>query len=240
MRHTILAFPVLLLVMPEATNAADATGAARKPNIVFILFDDLGYGEPPSFRSDSPFKMPNLDKLAREGMRFTDAHSASSVCTPTRYGVLTGRYPWRIGQYGVLTTVSSPIIEPPRLTLGSLLKQHGYHTACIGKWHLGMTWADSGGKKANDSAPVGTTAGEGPTARGFDYFCGYTHARNIGMIMEQDKVVANVAPVEAPPRLAQKTVAYIDRGRSTPGEPQENGVDVSLKGNRKRDRAQPE
>lgn len=132
--------------------------------------------------------------------------------------MLTGRYPWRIGQYGVLTTFSPPIIEGERRTVGSLLKQHGYHTACIGKWHLGMRWGEIGGRKGSESAPAGAVAAEGPTARGFDYFCGYTHARNIGRIMEQDKVVANVAPVEAPPLLAQKTVASIDQ-RAEAGRP---------------------
>ena len=78
--------------------------AAKPPNIVFVLFDDMGYGEPKCYREDTKLKTPNIDRLAAEGMRFTDAHSAASVCTPTRYGLLTGRYPWRIGQYGVLET----------------------------------------------------------------------------------------------------------------------------------------
>ncbi len=210
---TTLTLLAALLLAPLHAAAAPA-----KPNIIFVLFDDLGYGEPAGFRAGSPFTMPNLDRLAREGMRFTDAHSASAVCTPTRYGVLTGRYPWRIGQFGVLTTFSPPIIERERLTVGALLKQHGYHTACIGKWHLGMAWGNTGGKKGSDSAPVGATAGEGPTARGFDYFCGYTHARNIGMIMEQDKVVANLASVQAPPYLAQKTLDYLAQ-RAKAGTP---------------------
>jgi len=111
-----------------------------KPNIVFVLFDDMGYGEPPCYRADSQFKTPNLDKLAHEGMRFTDAHSAASVCTPTRYGLLTGRYPCRIGQYGVLSHTSPPIIEKQRMTVASLLQAQGYNTACPGKWHLGMNF----------------------------------------------------------------------------------------------------
>lgn len=114
--------------------------AAENPNIVFVLFDHIGYGQPKSYRGDTEFKTPNLVRLAAEGMRFTDAHSAASVCTPTRYGVLTGRYPSRIGQYGVLTTYSLPIIPTTRLTVASLMKHNGYDTACIGKWHLGMDW----------------------------------------------------------------------------------------------------
>ncbi len=114
-----------------------AVGSTHRPNIVFVLFDDMGWGQPPSYRAESALRTPHLDRLAEQGMRFTDAHSASAVCTPTRYGVLTGRYPARIGQFGVLTTYSAPIIPSSRMTVASLLKQHGYVTACIGKWQTG-------------------------------------------------------------------------------------------------------
>jgi arylsulfatase A-like enzyme len=190
---------------------------AEKPNIVFILFDDLGYGEPGCYRADSPFRTPNLDRMAREGMRFTDAHSASAVCTPTRYGVLTGRYPWRIGQYGVLTTYSPPIIPRSRPTVASLLKDQGYRTACFGKWHLGMTWPAGGKRSDNDSAPIGTRIADGPIALGFDRFAGYTHARNIGMIIEQDAVATNVEPVAVQPLLADRAVAWIEESAKAGG-----------------------
>lgn len=200
-------------------NASSAADRPAHPNIVFILFDDLGYGEPPGYRADSPFKMPTLDRLAREGMRFTDAHSASAVCTPTRYGVLTGRYPMRIGQFGVLQTFSPPIIERDRLTVGAMLQQQGYHTAAIGKWHLGMNWDVSPeAKKSDTPLPIGKAAADGPTTRGFDYFCGFTHSRNIGMVIEQDRVLTNVAPVEVQPLLAKKTITYIDE-RAKSGAP---------------------
>ncbi len=208
----------MFLVVWFMTAAVWAVESASRPNIVFVLFDDLGYGQPPSYRRESEFKMPNLDKLTREGMRFTDAHSAASVCTPTRYGVLTGRYPWRIGQFGVLQTFSPPIIERDQLTVGSFLKQHGYHTACVGKWHLGMNWSGVGEKKASDSLPAGSVATDGPVTRGFDYFCGYTHARNIGMVIEQDTVITNLQPVEVQPLLAKRAVNYID-GRVKAGGP---------------------
>ena len=217
MKRSLLLLAALLLVPLSGLRAAIPT-PSNKPNIVFILFDDMGYGEPPCYRTGSEFKTPNLDQLARDGMRFTDAHAAASVCTPTRYGILTGRYPARITQYGVLTTFSPPIIERQRLTVASLLGQQGYHTACVGKWHLGMTWPKSGAKQENDSLPVGTRASDGPITRGFDYFCGYTHARNIGMIIEQDKVVANIEPVEVQPLLAKKAIAYIDQ-RAKASEP---------------------
>ncbi len=100
----LIVFPIigLLSALTVALDAADAP--KQKPNIIFVLFDDIGYGQPKCYREGTEFKTPNIDRLAQEGMRFTDAHSAASVCTPTRYGVLTGRYPSRIGQYGVLTT----------------------------------------------------------------------------------------------------------------------------------------
>jgi arylsulfatase A-like enzyme len=188
---------------------AFAAASEANPNIIFVLFDDMGYGQSKCYREGTEFKTPNIDRLAKEGMRFTDAHSAAAVCTPTRYGVLTGRYPSRIGQFGVLTTFSSPIIPKTRLTVPALLKQHGYDTACIGKWHLGMDWGDKpvGNEK---TIPVGTRLVTSPNAVGFDYFYGYTHARNFGTLIEQDKVEANVEEVETQPRLAKKVVAFLE------------------------------
>jgi arylsulfatase A len=208
---------VVCLFVLVVGRPAQLLSAADRPNIVVVLFDDLGYGQPPSYRENSEFRMPALDRLVREGMRFTDAHSASGVCTPTRYGLLTGRSPSRIGQFGVLTTYSPPIIPRTRLTVASLLQQHGYHTACIGKWHLGMNWVD--GKPGSENrVPVGSQTTDGPNAVGFDYFYGFTHARNIGTIIEQDRVVANVLAVENQPLMIQQAVNYIDQ-RAARGEP---------------------
>lgn len=189
--------------------------AAEKPNIVVVLFDDLGYGEPGCYRADSKLKLPRLDRLASEGMRFTDAHSASAVCTPTRYGLLTGRYPARIGQYGVLTTFDRPLIPESRLTVASLLEQHGYETACIGKWHLGLTWQDS--DMRNDRLPLGTRIVSGPNQLGFNYFYGFTHARNIETIIEQDRVAEHVAAVDNQPSMIAKAVEWLERRE--PGKP---------------------
>ena len=187
------------------TARAYGAGATSTPNIVFILFDDLGYGQPPGFRTESPFKMPNLDRLARQGMKFTDAHSAASVCTPTRYGVLTGRYPWRIGQYGVLGHTSPPIIGANHLTVASLLKSQGYSTACFGKWHLGMNI-------------LGNKVAEGPTTRGFDYFCGYTEARSIAQVIENDHLLGHFKEIDVSPMLTRKITAHID-DRAKAGAP---------------------
>ncbi len=195
---------------------ATAHAANSRPNIVFVLFDDLGWGQPQSYNTQSALRTPNLDKLATQGMRFTDAHSAAAVCTPTRYGVLTGRHPARLGQFGVLTTFSKPIIPASRTTVASLLKQHGYATACIGKWHLGMDWVD--GKPGNESVvPLGAKMTGGPNAVGFDYFYGFTHARNIGTIIEQDQVVEHVEAEENQPRMIKKAVQWI--GKQKPDQP---------------------
>ena len=191
--------------------------AMEKPNIVFVLFDDIGYGQPPSYRMNSPFATPNLDRLAVEGMQFTDAHSAAANCTPTRYGLLTGRYPCRIGQFGVLKTYSSPIIPRERLTVAAFLKQQGYHTACIGKWHLGMNWVD-GKPGLENELPIGAELTDGPNAVGFDYFYGFTHARNIGSIIEQDRVVANVEAIDNQPLMISKAIEYIEK-RSKQDQP---------------------
>jgi arylsulfatase A len=120
--------------------------AQSKPNIIYILTDDLGYGDVSSFNEKSKIHTPNIDKLAAEGMKFTDAHTSSSVCTPSRYGILTGRYNWRTRlKEGLLSGVSKALIPTSRTTVASLLKNNGYETAFIGKWHLGWNWnlADS-------------------------------------------------------------------------------------------------
>ena len=125
-------------LMPSMALAKEG---AEKPNIVYILADDLGYGDVQCLNPKrGKIATPHLDKLAAQGMTFTDAHSGSSVCTPTRYGLLAGRYAWRTRlQAGVLDGGNDePLIAPDRLTVAGLLKTQGYTTACIGKWHLGF------------------------------------------------------------------------------------------------------
>ncbi|MFN2233158.1 MAG: sulfatase family protein [Anaerolineales bacterium] len=112
----------------------------EKPNIIFIMADDMGYGDVGCYGSVK-IQTPHMDRLASEGMRFTDAHSSSAVCTPSRYSVLTGRYCWRTSlKKWVLWGFEPPLIEPQRQTVAALLKKHGYATAAIGKWHLGLGW----------------------------------------------------------------------------------------------------
>ncbi len=160
--------------------------ANEKPNIVYILMDDLGYGDLRCLNPNGKIPTPNLDRMASQGMIFTDAHSASSVCTPTRYGLLTGRYAWRTWlQKGVVGGYSPALIEDGRMTVASLLKDNGYHTAMIGKSHLGMDWTQKDGTKVEPdykrkkrilheigtvdfTKPIERT----PNANGFEYFFG--------------------------------------------------------------------
>jgi arylsulfatase A len=124
---------------------------ADKPNIIIVLADDQGYGDFSANNPESKIPTPNLDRIAAEGMRFTDAHTSSGVCTPSRYSLLTGRYHWRtLLQNGVLGGFSRPLIAPDRLTVAGMLRDQGYTTACFGKWHLGMDWSLKGGGIADD------------------------------------------------------------------------------------------
>ena len=128
----------ILLIFTSSTAIAQKK---QSPNIVYILADDLGYGDVSVYNPTGKIATPNIDKLATQGMRFTDAHSPSSVCTPTRYSLMTGRYPWRSRlPVGVLRGYSRTLIEEDRPTVASLLKSHGYETGVIGKWHLGLDW----------------------------------------------------------------------------------------------------
>ena len=140
-----------------------------KPNIVLIFADDMGYGDLSCQNPESKIDTPTLDGIAARGVRFDDAHAASSVCSPSRYAVLTGRYAWR-GRLkkGVLGGYSHTLIEDGRLTVGDLLRDHGYHTACIGKWHLGWEWqvqgTEDGGPKTEDERLRAEDGGHGTTA----------------------------------------------------------------------------
>ena len=203
---------LLYVFLATVLITAFSSQAEEKPNILFVLFDDMGYGEPTSYRPESLFKTPNIDRMAKEGMRFTDAHASAASCTPTRYGFLTGRYPHRIGQFGVLSTFSPPFIPETRLTVASYLKQNGYATACIGTWHLGMNWGrpkTKGKNKTKEELKIGEKMTGGPNAVGFDYFYGFTHARNIQTIIEQDTVVKEVKPVENQPLMIAKAIEFL-------------------------------
>jgi arylsulfatase A-like enzyme len=162
--------PIVVLLGLSAWVMTPCKGAGpRRPNIVFILADDLGYGDVRCLNPQhGKIATPHLDRLAAQGMVFTDAHSGSSLCSPSRYGILTGRYAWRSRlQSGVLRPYDPPLIARDRLTVPGLLAKNGYHTACIGKWHLGWQWPREG-KNVLFDRPIT----EGPTTRGFQYYFG--------------------------------------------------------------------
>ncbi len=226
---------VAVCLPAAAAYAASAPRApAAAPNIVYILCDDLGYGDVQCLNpTRGKIKTPHIDSLAAQGMIFTDAHSGSAVCTPTRYGVLTGRYAWRTRlQNGVLGGFSPPLIAEGRLTVAGFLRAHGYHTACLGKWHLGWDWAQrptDGTRKGGVQANVDYTAPirRGPTSVGFDYYFGISASLDMApfVYLENDRVTG-IPSVEktfvrtgpaAPdfeaedvlPTLARKAAAYV-------------------------------
>ena len=151
---------------------------SQRPNIVLVMADDMGYGDPGCYNAESKIPTPNIDRLAREGTRFTDAHSPSALCTPSRYGLLTGRYHWRTARaHHLVMPYEPPVIEKGQVTIASLLKEGGYKTACIGKWHLGFLYPTKDAAKASytqQEVDIDFTKplDGGPLAVGFDYFFG--------------------------------------------------------------------
>ncbi len=175
--------------------------ADKKTNIVFIMADDLGYGDLSCYGA-TQITTPNLDKLADEGMRFTDAHSPSAVCTPTRYGVLTGRYCWRTElKKGVLFGYSPPLISKGETTVASLLKNAGYRTAAIGKWHLGLGWAQHG-----ENVDFTERIQGGPLELGFDYFFGIPASLDMApyTYIENDRTVGIPSVEKTPLNRSQR------------------------------------
>ncbi|HUQ95280.1 MAG TPA: arylsulfatase [Bryobacteraceae bacterium] len=224
-------------VAGAAGYAAAHGQSSSKPNIVYLLCDDLGSGDLGCYNNESRIPTPNMDQLAREGVRFTDAHSPSSVCTPTRYGILTGRYCWRTKlKQGVLQGASPYLLEPGRMTVASLLKLHGYRTAGIGKWHLGL-----GNAAVTDySKPLRP----GPFDAGFDSYFGIPASLDMPpyVFVEDDRVLeqptsqvgdvreqrgifwrgGGIGPtfrhIDVLPRLTGRAVKFLDaqRGASKP------------------------
>ena len=184
MRNHILGPLFVLFGFCIAAVSSSNAGEAR-PNIVILYADDLGYGDLGCYNAASQISTPNLDRLASEGMRFTDGHSSSGICTPSRYALLTGRYHWR-KFHGIVNAFGSSVFAPERLTLSEMLRSVGYSTACIGKWHLGWDWAairkpgatqvGNGRRKAwsHNAFDWSKPIPDGPLAHGFDYYFGDT------------------------------------------------------------------
>ena len=176
---------LLLSLLPVFRTAESANSTT--PNIVILYADDMGYGDLGVQNPNSKIPTPHLDQLAREGMRFTDAHSSSGVCTPSRYAMLHGRYHWR-KFHGIVNSFDQPILDDARLTVAELLKVKGYRTACIGKWHLGWDWNSIKKTLARDASEKGRAKDKngfapdafdwskpipgGPLSHGFDYYFG--------------------------------------------------------------------
>lgn len=165
------------LLMPLAAAHANDE---RPPNIVLILADDLGYGDVGCYNPESKVATPRMDRLAADGMMFTDAHSPATVCTPTRYSIMTGRMAFRGGHHGVFAGAGGPnLIEEGRLTLPEMLRQKGYRTAMFGKWHIGLTFLDADGEPIHDSRreaveriDFSRAIPDAPVHSGFDEFFG--------------------------------------------------------------------
>ena len=160
--HTVF---IALLLASLAAHGAEAAKPTSKPNVILILVDDMGYGDPGCYNPRSKIATPNIDRLAREGMRFTDAHAPGPLCHPSRYGLMTGRYPFRTD---VSKWPKQPLIEEGQMTIASLLRSQGYRTAMVGKWHLGFR--ESGYDKVLPG---------GPADRGFDSFFGFRASTDI-------------------------------------------------------------
>ena len=228
-----LLFTLLAPLAPLAYGQEREGAAGERPNVVVILADDMGYGDAGAYNPESEVPTPHLDGLAAEGLRFTDAHTPSAVCTPTRYGLLTGRYAWRTPlKEGVLYGYAPLLVDTTRLTLASLLKRHGYATAAVGKWHLGLG--------SGDSTDYRRPLRPGPLQLGFDRFFGIPASLDMTpyVYVEDERLVAPptdtvgasamrreggggfwragpIAPgfrhADVLPRLTEEAVAYIER-----------------------------
>ena len=196
-----------------------STGQSN-PNIVLIVADDLGFGDLSCYGA-TKIKTPAIDNLAQNGIKFSRAYTASSMCSPSRYSILTGRYPWKTRlEYGVLKYFDRPLIEPDETTIASLLKSNGYFTACVGKWHLGMDWSvnekapenpeetvfNSWGPNTYEYIDYSKPIGNGPTQRGFDYFYGITGSNN----MQPYVYIENDSVVQAPSEKQKPYDHYVD------------------------------
>ena len=204
---------LLSLLAFYCSSCKEAIKTNQSPNIIYILADDLGYGDISAFNENSKINTLNIDKIATAGMKFTDAHSASAVCTPTRYSILTGRYSWRSRlKSGVLTGKSKALIPNTRKTVAKMLQDNGYHTAFIGKWHLGWDWGlttdtlGGNGWSASDfdnldfTKPVKNT----PNDLGFDYAYGHSGSLDMApyVYVENGKITAE------PNRITVDTAKY--------------------------------
>lgn len=211
-----------LITVSSVLIAGLTTVKAQSPNVIFILADDLGYGDISAFNPDSKIRTPHIDSLAQDGISFTDAHSSSALSSPSRYSILTGRYSWRTSlKQGVLNGFSSPLITTDRRTIAQMFSENDYNTACIGKWHLGWDWTfaptaqnqnsqKKKGKANQKEVDYSKPIKNGPTDRGFDYFYGLPASLGAAphVYVENDRVTALPNRIIGP----QKGMKKIQRG----------------------------
>lgn len=228
------------LITLSSALLATAVVRAQSPNVIFILADDLGYGDISAFNPESKIPTPNIDNLTQDGITFTDAHSSSALSTPSRYSILTGRYPWRTKlKEGVLDGYSPAMITPDRRTIAQMFSENGYNTACIGKWHLGWDWGYPQNAKNKKDVDFSLPIKNGPTDRGFDYFYGIPSSLDIApyVYVENNKVTAlpdhiiepqkglglmhggvagaDFDPQDCLPNIIRHSIDYIDKQRNS-------------------------
>lgn len=195
----------------KPTEATDQS----KPNIIYILADDLGYGDVKCFNPEGKIPTPYLDEMAGNGVKFTDAHTSSAVCTPTRYGILTGRYNWRTSLKNfVLGGYSKSLIKQERTTIAEMLKTQGYHTAFIGKWHLGWDWALENEEAALNTDKIGAKpkvnfgvpVKNGPSTHGFDYSFGFNGSLDMAPYVYVENDMPTMVPTKTTVSVDEKGI----------------------------------
>lgn len=212
---------LLIVVIIIFSGCSSSTGTSEKntefknPNIIYILADDLGYGDVKCFNPEGKIATPNLDNMASNGVMFTDAHTSSAVCTPTRYGILTGRYNWRSSLKSfVLSGYSKSLIKQERVTIAEMLKTQGYTTAYIGKWHLGWDWAIqkedaklhqdnlNSKPKVDFSEPVKN----GPSTHGFDFSFGFCGSLDMAPYVYIENDIPTMVPIKTTVSVDEKGI----------------------------------
>ena len=244
MTKTLFYLTHFLILLTAAVACSEKSQERALPNIVVILADDLGYGDLSCYSNSTQVETAHIDKLASQGIRFTDAHSSSAVCTPTRYSLITGRYAWRTRlKEWVLWQWDPPLIDANRLTLPAMLKDKGYYTAAVGKWHLGWDWPTTDGISAKEMNGVNVDytkpIGGGPLAYGFDYYYGddvpnfppYTFIENDKVVVEPTvmkpdslfgaagKMAEGWKLEGVMPAITQKAVETIEQAAQQPHQP---------------------
>jgi arylsulfatase A-like enzyme len=211
--HLFSILILLSIIYPAKVFAQNQVSGKELPNIIIILADDMGYGDPKSFNKDSKIPTPNIDRLASQGMKFLDAHSAGSWCVPSRYGLMTGQYPLRKH----MDVKDGALIDAGQITVASLLKQNGYHTGMVGKWHLGFE-----GISDWDKVDYKQSLNGGPFDRGFDYFFGMHASLDIPpyFFIENNKAVVppteDIAGHQSPDATTPISGAFWREGKIAP------------------------